>query len=420
MDFDFSKSLITEKELKDYESKLEKAQATLLSGKEAFTGWVDLPVTFCKKELRQTVQTAEKIKKQCDVFVIIGVGGSYLGARACIEMLNHSFSNLLNKESRKAPQIFFAGHTISGTYYAELLDVIKDKDICLCVISKSGTTTEPNMAFSVLKEILDTKYGKSASERIYVITDKDKGILRQETAEKGYESFVVPDDIGGRYSVLSVVGLLPIAVAGIDIEEMLKGAADGFEVYQQKGMSNPCWQYAAIRNYFYQKGRIAEVFEYYEPKLQYFAEWLKQLFGESEGKENKGIFPASLQFSADLHSMGQFLQEGTPCFFETVLNVVNPEKDLIIPDSAIEMLRGKSINYINHAATEGVIRAHAQDRIPGLKIDIPKLSAYYFGKLVYFFEMSCALSAYLTDVNPFDQPGVEKYKKSMKELLAGG
>lgn len=415
--FEMDRSFISDEEFSHYEEKVKAAYERLHSGLDDYTGWVDYPVNYDKNEINRISKTAEKIRKQCDVFIVIGVGGSYLGARASIEMLNHSFYNLVGKSDRKTPQIFFAGFNMSGTYHKELLHIVKDKETCLCVISKSGTTTEPNIAFSTFKELLEEKYGENASERIYVITDQQKGILRKETEEKGYESYIVPDDIGGRYSVLTPVGLLPIAVAGIDINQMLKGAEEAYYHFNKNDISNLCCQYAIARNVLYKKGKFIEVYEYYEPKLQYFAEWLKQLFGESEGKEGKGIFPASLQFSADLHSMGQFLQEGNPCFFETVLNVENPEKDLIIPNSAVEELRGKSFNYINNKAMEGVLLAHVEDTVPNLRINIPELTAYYFGYMVYFFEKACALSGYLLGVFPFDQPGVEKYKKNMKELI---
>lgn len=417
MKFSYSDSFIGEKQLAQFEIRLAEAHEKLHCGAEAFTGWAGLPAEYDKEETERILKISMKIRKQCEAFIVIGVGGSYLGARACIEMLKHTFGNLLEPGDRQTPQIFFAGHNISGTYHAELLEIIENKEVCLCVISKSGTTIEPNIAFSILKEMMAKKYGASMHERIYVITDREKGILREETSREGYESFIVPDDIGGRYSVLTAVGLLPIAVSGIDIGKILEGAAAACDEYGEKGMANPCWQYAAARRLLNESGKVIEVFEYYEPKLQYFAEWLKQLFGESEGKNGKGIFPASLQFSTDLHSMGQFLQEGNQCFFETVLNVSEPEKDLPVPESAVESLRGKSMNDINRIAVEGVILAHVRDSIPNLRIDIPKLTPYYFGKAVYFFEKACALSAYLLDVNPFDQPGVEAYKKSMQKLL---
>ena len=412
--FKANDAFIGKGEINQYNEKIKSAYERLKT--DDYTGWVDYPVNYDEKVIENIIETAKKIQDQCEVFIVIGIGGSYIGARACIEMLSHSFYNILDTKERKMPQIFFAGHNISGTYHKELLDLVKDKDISICVISKSGTTTEPSMAFSIFKELLEKKYGNNASDRIYAITDKEKGILRKEADEKGYTSFIVPDDIGGRYSVLSPVGLLPIAVAGIDIEDMLEGARKAYHQYLNEDLSNPCCQYAIIRNILYKEGKIIEVFEAYEPKLQYFTEWLKQLFGESEGKEGKGIYPTSLQMSTDLHSMGQFLQEGNQCFFETVLNVVQPQNDLMISDGD-NKFKGRSMNEVNDKAVEGVRLAHVEDNIPNIRIDIPSLTPYYFGQLVYFFEKVCALSGYLMDVFPFDQPGVEKYKEKMRQLL---
>ncbi len=410
-------SLISEEELFVYEDRLKTAHQRLHSGADDYLGWVNHPMEYDPKELERIIQTAKKIRSQCQVFIIIGIGGSYIGARAAIEMLNHSYYNLLDQNQRKGPQIFFAGNNLSGTYHKELVDMVKDKEICVCVISKSGTTTESNIAFSIFKKLLQDKYGEAASERIYVITDKEKGILREEVNQKGYTNFQVPEDIGGRYSVLTPVGLLPIAVSGIDVLEMMKGAAGAYSQFNHPDLRNPCYEYAVIRNILYNKGKIIEVFEVYEPKLQYFAEWLKQLFGESEGKEGKGIFPTYLQFSADLHSMGQFLQEGNQCFFETVLNVQSFESDIIVPEGSLDTFKGKKMSYINSKAMEGVLLAHMEDDIPNIRINIPELSPYYFGQMVYFFEKSCAISAYLLDVNPFNQPGVEKYKRNMRKLI---
>ncbi|NLK72010.1 MAG: glucose-6-phosphate isomerase [Clostridiales bacterium] len=410
-------AFIESNELEEYKELIISSHQRLHSGVDDYTGWVDYPLNHDKKEVQRIIKVAQQIRNQSEIFIVIGIGGSYLGARAAIEMLGSSFNNLLDKENRKAPQIFFAGHNISGTYHKELLEFVQDKEISICVISKSGNTMEPNIAFSVFKELLEKKYGSKSADHIFVVTDEKEGMLRQETTEKGYTSFAVPDDIGGRYSVLTPGGLLPIAVAGIDIEEMLKGAADGCMIYDNEDLSNPCCAYAAARNILYKRGKLLEIFESYEPKLQYVAEWLKQLFGESEGKEGKGIFPASLNLSTDLHSMGQYLQEGTSCFFETVLNIKRLDMDLKIPDTAIKPLRDKTMNDINKKAMEGVILAHIEDSIPNIMIDIPEISAYYFGQMVYFFEKSCALSGYLLGVFPFDQPGVEKYKRNMKELI---
>ncbi|MEG2199633.1 MAG: glucose-6-phosphate isomerase, partial [Anaerovorax sp.] len=373
----------------------------LWSGQEPYTGWVTLPQQDHEEELERIMATAEKIKTQCNAFVVIGIGGSYLGARAAIEMLG-------------GRHVYFAGQNMSGTYHGQLLETLKDKEVCLCVISKSGTTTEPSMAFAILKEFLYKKYGKEeAKRRIYAITDEHKGVLREEAKREGYTCFVVPDDIGGRYSVLTPVGLLPIAVAGIDIQSMLDGAKSALE----QPIQDSCFTYAAVRKSLMDEGKAIEIFESYEPQLHYFCEWLKQLFGESEGKEGKGLFPASLQFSADLHSMGQFLQEGNQIFFETILNVMHPENDLVVPESAGAFLAGRSMNAVNKAAVTGVMAAHEAIGVPMIKLDIPALTPYFFGQMVYFFETSCALTGYLMGVNPFDQPGVESYKREMKKAL---
>lgn len=405
---DLSRSLIEAQRVTACEGELELGKQRLWSGAEPFTGWVDLPFTYDKIELQEILDTAEKIKKQCEVFIVIGIGGSYLGAQAAI--------SALKTEGENVPEIYFAGQNLSGTYHKELLEKIKGKELCLCVISKSGTTTEASVAFSILKDELYKKYGREeAAKRIYAITDAEKGILREETKKEGYTSFVVPNDIGGRYSVLTAVGLLPIAVAGIDVKTMLLGAENAAVAAKDK--KSDAELLAATRVTLMNSGKSIEVFEYYEPRLQYFAEWLKQLFGESEGKDGKGIFPAALQFSTDLHSMGQFLQDGNQIFFETVLNVLNPPGDLIVPESAGELLAGMSMNAINQAAVEGVIAAHEAVHVPIIKLDIPDLTPYSFGQMVYFFETTCALSGYLMGVNPFDQPGVESYKTEMRKVL---
>ena len=408
---DLNDSRVTPEEIREKSEALAKGRERLFSGKEAFTGWVTLPLNFDQKEILRIKETAKKIRSQCTDFVIIGIGGSYLGARAAIELLGKGTTD----GHSDGPRIHYAGCNLSGPYHSELIDELRDKEVCLCVISKSGTTTEPAIAFALLKDLLIQKYGKeAASDRITAVTDGKVGVLREEADREGYVSFVVPDDIGGRYSVLTPVGLLPIAVAGIDIDEMLAGAKAEAERSKLPGDSA---DYAAVRNQLFHRGKHIEVFEYYEPRLHFFAEWLKQLFGESEGKEGKGIFPAALQFSADLHSMGQFLQEGNPILFETVLNVIAPEPDLAIPESAGALLAGKSLNQINQAAVEGVMAAHRAAEVPMIKIDIPALTAYDFGQMVHFFETACALSGYLLDVNPFDQPGVESYKSEMRKAL---
>lgn len=405
---DLSRSLLGPQTITASQAELETAKNKLWSGKEPFTGWVNLPFVYDREEFKDILAAAEKIRKQCEVLIVIGIGGSYLGAQAAISALK------TGKES--APEVYFAGQNLSGTYHKELLEKIKGKELCLCVISKSGTTTESSVAFSILKDELYKKYGREeAAKRIYAITDAEKGILREETSREGYVSFVVPDDIGGRYSVLTAVGLLPIAAAGIDVAAMLQGAESAAEA--AKNEKAEASLLAATRVSLLNSGKTIEIFEYYEPKLQYFGEWLKQLFGESEGKDGKGIFPAALQFSTDLHSMGQFLQDGNQIFFETVLNVLNPPGDLIVPESAGELLAGKSMNAINQAAVEGVIAAHEATGVPIIKLDIPELTPHCFGQMVYFFETACALSGYLNGVNPFDQPGVESYKTEMRKVL---
>ncbi len=404
---DFNASTLTGEQLKSKQKELSDGQKRLESGKEDFTGWVRLPVQFDKQEVQRIKEAAAVIRGKCDAFVVIGIGGSYLGARAAIEMLGRKGA---------APAIYYAGQNISGTYHVELMEEIADKDVCLCIISKSGTTTEPSIAFALLKDMLIQKYGnEEARRRIYAVTDQNRGVLREEADREGYESFVVPDDIGGRYSVLTAVGLLPIAVAGIDVDDMLSGAAEmmGPFSFEEDGAA----QYAAARNLLFSLGRVVEVFESYEPRLFYFSEWLKQLFGESEGKQGKGIFPAALQFSTDLHSMGQFLQDGNQIFFETILNIEEPPLDITVPESAGKALAGRSMNQVNRAAVEGVMAAHGKAGVPMIKIDIPKVTSHYFGQMVYFFERACALSGYLSGVNPFDQPGVEDYKSEMRKIL---
>ncbi|MDR2295558.1 MAG: glucose-6-phosphate isomerase [Clostridiales Family XIII bacterium] len=389
-------------------ARIEAIHAGLASGREAFTGWIDLPHRAESEETARIKEVAARIGSQCEALVVIGIGGSYLGARAALEICGkyHAAPN--------SPAILFAGLNISGTYHAELLADIEDKDICLCVISKSGTTTEPNIAFAVLKDLLIARYGKAeAAKRIYAITDPAGGTLRAETEAEGYESFVIPPDVGGRYSVLSPVGLLPLAAAGIDIGALLAGARRAAEA-DLRGLAA---RLAATRKALLDGGKTVEIFEHYEPALFFFAEWLKQLNGESEGKNGTGLFPAALSFSTDLHSMGQFLQEGNPIFFETLLDVLAPPRDLIVPAGADPLLAGKSMNEINRAATEGVIAAHRAADIPIVRVGIPDLSPHSFGQLVYFFELSCAYTGRLMGVNPFDQPGVEQYKREMKRLL---
>jgi len=427
--FDYSKALqfVSEKEI-EYMERHAKLSLDMVLSKNAqgndFLGWVSLPKDYDKAEFERIKKAAEKIKSDSDVLVVIGIGGSYLGARAAIEMLSHSFYNLLPKGKRNMPEIYFAGNSISSTYLSDLFELIEDKDVSINVISKSGTTTEPAIAFRVFRDFLEKKYGKEgAKSRIYVTTDRAKGALKKLADEEGYETFVIPDNVGGRYSVLTAVGLLPIAVAGISIDDMMQGAYDASTVYTKDNLNeNISMQYAILRNILYRKGKAIEILVNYEPKLHYFSEWWKQLFGESEGKDNKGIYPASVDFTTDLHSMGQFIQEGSRNIFETVLNVEKPVKDIVINEDkdnidGLNFLAGKTIDFVNKKAFEGTLLAHTDGNVPNLVVNIPEISAYYFGNLVYFFEMACAISGYINGVNPFDQPGVEAYKKNMFALL---
>lgn len=389
-----------------------------------YLGWITLPEDYDKEEFARIKASADKIRKDSDVLLVIGIGGSYLGARAAIEMLTHSFQNILSKEKRQAPQVIFVGHHMSSTYMSELFDVLEDKDVSINIISKSGTTTEPAIAFRIFKKLLEEKYGvEEAKQRIYATTDKARGALKTVADQEGYESFVIPDDVGGRYSVLTAVGLLPIAVSGVNIDEMMQGAAAGMNDLSDPSLeNNPAYQYAAVRNILYNKGKSTEILVNYEPHLQYFAEWWKQLFGESEGKDQKGIFPASANFSTDLHSIGQYIQEGRRDLFQTVLHVNESKKDITLEaeeNNADELnyLAGKTIHEINDKAFQGTVLAHNDGGVPNLILELPKLDAYTFGYLVYFFEKACALSGYLLGVNPFDQPGVEAYKTNMFALL---
>lgn len=389
-----------------------------------FLGWVDLPTDYDKEEFARIKKAAEKIQSDSDVLVVIGIGGSYLGARAAIEMLNHSFYNILDKEDRKTPQVFFIGNSISAPYLNDLMEVIKDKDVSVNVISKSGTTTEPAIAFRIFRKFLEDKYGvEEAKTRIYATTDKEKGALKTLANEEGYESFVIPDDVGGRYSVLTAVGLLPIAVSGINIDDMMQGAQKAQQELSVEDLDkNPAYQYAAVRNILYNKGKTIEMLINYEPALQYFAEWWKQLYGESEGKDFKGIYPSSANFSTDLHSLGQYVQEGRRDIFETVLHVEEPKSDWTIEAEeqdldGLNYLAGKTMDYVNEKAYQGTLLAHTDGQVPNLIVHLPKLDAYTFGYVVYFFEIACAISGYLLGVNPFDQPGVEAYKKNMFALL---
>ncbi|TYR78736.1 glucose-6-phosphate isomerase [Priestia megaterium] len=389
-----------------------------------FLGWVNLPTDYDKEEFARIQKSAEKIKSDSDVLIVIGIGGSYLGARAAIEMLQHSFYNTLSKEQRKTPQVIFAGNNISSTYMKDLMDVLKEKDFSINVISKSGTTTEPAIAFRIFRKLLEDKYGKEeARQRIYATTDKARGALKTLADEEGYETFVIPDDVGGRYSVLTAVGLLPIAAAGLDIEQMMKGAASAQEAFAKSELEeNAAYQYAVVRNVLYNKGKTIEMLINYEPALQYFAEWWKQLFGESEGKDQKGIYPSSANFSTDLHSLGQYVQEGRRDLFETIVQVETARHELTIEEDAADLdglnyLAGETVDFVNKKAFQGTMLAHTDGGVPNLVVSIPSLDEFTFGYLVYFFEKACAMSGYLLGVNPFDQPGVEAYKVNMFALL---
>ena len=427
--FDYSKTapFINDHELGYMQAQVSPAHHTLRekTGPGAdYTGWVDLPENYDKEEFSRIKQAAEKIKQDSDVLVVIGIGGSYLGARAAIDFLSHTFSNLLTKEERKAPQIFFAGNSISSTYLKELIEVIGDKDFSVNVISKSGTTTEPAIAFRVFKELLINKYGKEeANKRIYATTDKARGAVKVEADSEGWETFVIPDDVGGRYSVLTAVGLLPIAASGADIDQLMAGAlASQKDFSSEKLEENQAYQYAAMRNILYRKGKVTELLINYEPKLQYFAEWWKQLCGETEGKDQKGIYPSSANFSTDLHSLGQYIQEGRRNIFETVIKVEKPTKNVTIPTLSEDLdglgyLQGKEMDFVNTKAFEGTLLAHTDGGVPNLLVKIPTMDEYTLGYLVYFFEIAIGISGYLNAINPFDQPGVEAYKKNMFALL---
>ena len=389
-----------------------------------FLGWRDLPENYDREEFDRILKAAEKIKEDSDVLVVIGIGGSYLGAKAAIDFLNHHFANLQTKEERKAPQIVYAGNSISSTYLADLLEYVEDKDFSVNVISKSGTTTEPAIAFRLFKELLIKKYGQEeANKRIYATTDKAKGAVKVEAVANDWETFVVPDNVGGRFSVLTAVGLLPIAASGADIKALMEGANAARKEYSSDKLSeNEAYQYAAVRNILYRKGYTTEILVNYEPSLQYFSEWWKQLAGESEGKDQRGIFPTSANFSTDLHSLGQFIQEGTRNLFETVVRVDKPRKNVVIPELAEDLdglgyLQGKDVDFVNKKATDGVLLAHTDGDVPNMFITIPEQDAFTLGYIIYFFEIAIALSGYLNAVNPFNQPGVEAYKKNMFALL---
>lgn len=423
----YSKSMVKEEEISSFKEFVKSAhyKLHLKSGLgNDYVGWVDYPIEVSKKELERIKSVSEKIVSDSDALVVIGIGGSYLGARATIEALSHSFYNSLSNDQRKTPEIYYAGNNISGKYLHDLIDVLETKNFSINVISKSGTTTEPAIAFRTLKKLLEKKYGKeNAKKRIYATTDSSKGALKNLSDKEGYETFVIPDDVGGRYSVLTPVGLLPIAVSGIDITKLLEGAISAREEYMNENIDeNICYQYAAIRNILYNRGKSTEIMVNYEPSLHYLGEWWKQLFGESEGKDNKGIFPAAVDFSTDLHSMGQYIQDGRRNLMETVIKVNDTGLDMSISEDeanldGLNYLCSKTMNDVNEKAFEGTLLAHYDGNVPNVIIELEKLDVFTFGKLLYFFEKACGISGYLLGVNPFNQPGVEAYKKNMFALL---
>ena len=420
----YAKDFLRENDLKGIEAQVAAAHKTIedRSGLgNDFLGWVKLPVDYDKEEFARIKAAAAKIRQDTDILIVIGIGGSYLGARAAIEFLKGPYYNSIRNG---APEIYFAGNSISGAYLSDIMELCKGKRVSVNIISKSGTTTEPAVAFRVLRRYLEEQYGeKEAAERIYCTTDKARGTLKKLADEKGYECFVVPDDVGGRYSVLTAVGLLPIAAAGADIDKLMEGAAAAMKEYGEPDMyKNDCYTYAALRNAFYRKGKSVELLVSYEPRFTMMAEWFKQLYGESEGKDNKGLFPASVTFSTDLHSMGQFIQDGSRVMFETVVTFAESDKDIVIESEAddgdgLNFLAGKTMSYVNSKAFEGTVLAHTDGGVPNLVISVDKPDEENLGRLIYFFEKACAVSGYLLGVNPFDQPGVESYKKNMFALL---
>lgn len=389
-----------------------------------FLGWLNLPSDFDKQEFSRIRKASAKIRKNSDILLVVGIGGSYLGARAVIELLSHSFASIAGKKIRKAPQVIFCGNSISATYLSDLMDILDGKRVSVNVISKSGTTTEPAIAFRILRAYMENRYGKEeAKERIYATTDKARGALKGLADQEGYESFVVPDDVGGRFSVLTAVGLLPIAVAGIDIRELMQGAKDAVKTFKTVSVAeNACYRYAAVRNALLRKGFTTEVMVNYEPSFHFMTEWWKQLFGESEGKDQRGIFPAGVDNTTDLHSMGQYIQDGQRMLFETVVHFENARRTFAIPNDpanldGLNFLAGMDMNEVNFKAMQGTVLAHVDGKVPNIILDVPEMNAYWLGQLIYFFEKACAISGYVLAVNPFNQPGVEAYKKNMFALL---
>ena len=427
--FDYSKAapFIKDHEVESMKKLAMDAKELLVSKEGAgndFLGWIDLPVNYDKEEFARIKKAAAKIQSDSEVLLVIGIGGSYLGARAAIEFLRHSFYNVVSKEVRKTPEIYFVGNSISSTYIRHLMDVIGDRDFSINMISKSGTTTEPAIAFRVFKEMMEKKYGKAeAAKRIYATTDKARGSLKNLGTEEGYETFVVPDDVGGRFSVLTAVGLLPIAVSGADIDKLMEGAQAGREAARNTPVEdNDAVKYAALRNILLRKGKQIEILANYEPSVHYVSEWWKQLYGESEGKDQKGIFPASVDLTTDLHSMGQFIQDGSRNLFETVINIETSREEIILQEEPVDLdglnyLAGKSVDFVNKSAMNGTILAHTDGQVPNLMVKVPEVNEFYLGELFYFFEFACGVSGYLLGVNPFNQPGVESYKKNMFALL---
>ncbi|MCR4672786.1 MAG: glucose-6-phosphate isomerase [Lachnospiraceae bacterium] len=426
-DHTYAGAFIGADELEAMGKAAESARQVLLSGEgpgSDYTGWIDLPEKNDREEFARIKDAAARIRENSEVFLVIGIGGSYLGARAANEFLNHDFYNLVNPEKRNGPQIFYCGNNLSSSYIRGLVDVIGDRDFSINMISKSGTTTEPAVSFRVFRELAEKKYGREgAAKRIFCTTDKARGALKQLADSEGYETFVVPDDIGGRYSVLTAVGLLPIAVSGVDIEALMEGAADAMKRYKTAPFEeNAAMQYAACRNILLGQGKVIEIIESYEPSAQFVAEWWKQLFGESEGKDHKGIFPASVTLTADLHSMGQFIQDGTRNLFETVLDIEDAGEAILMKEEAadtdgLNYLAGKDVAFINRSAMQGTILAHNDGGVPVLKVNVPTRDARSLGELFYFFEFACGVSGNILGVNPFNQPGVEAYKKNMFMLL---
>ena len=424
---DLSNARIFEKNMMKHAKQVAELHRKLeqkAKSENEFCGWLHLPTNYDRDEFEKIKKCAKKIQEDSDILLVIGIGGSYLGARAVIESLTNSFYNMQNKEQRKTPQILYVGNNLSPNYIHDVIDYIGDKDISINVISKSGTTTEPAIAFRIFREIMENKYSlKEARSRIYVTTDKEKGALKELAKKEKYTTFVIPNDVGGRYSVLTAVGLLPIAVAGIDIDALMEGARIAEDRYSDENLKyNECYQYAVIRNMLYEKEKDIELLITYEPKMHYFIEWWKQLFGESEGKEQKGIYPSGAEFTTDLHSLGQYIQEGRRNLFETVISIEKPERDITLKMEEDDLdnlnyLAGKTLSYVNKKAMEGTIEAHVDGDVPNVVINIEKLDANNIGQLIYFFELACAMSGEILGVNPFNQPGVEKYKTNMFRLL---